>query len=264
MRSLLLVLIVLAACGGRARDADAAGATTAVAPAHDLARGQADAQPVDRPITRAEGSARRRPRHHPHHARSETSPASVEMEHVATADLFKQANEAAKVGRDRAGDLALPPHRHRVSRVPVRPGLRCSTSPPSTTARAISPQTIATLRELVKAYPNARESIDGHLYIAALQADHEQFAEANATLDEVLARDEPDVRRPGRGVRAQGLRPARAQAATTTPTPRSTPRSPSGGRRHHIDDPYYIAMATLLPRRARAPEVPRRAGPAAR
>ena len=31
--------------------------------------------------------------------------------------------------------------------------------------------TITTLRELVASYPNARESVDGHLYIAALQAE---------------------------------------------------------------------------------------------
>ena len=40
----------------------------------------------------------------------------------------------------------------------------------------------------MKAYPNARESIDGHLYIAALQTDHDQFADALATVDEMLAR----------------------------------------------------------------------------
>ena len=40
--------------------------------------------------------------------------------------------------------------------------------------------TIATLRELVTTYPESRESIDGHLYIAALQADHEQWADAVA------------------------------------------------------------------------------------
>src|SRR5215467_765572 len=44
--------------------------------------------------------------------------------------------------------------------------------------RADLVQTIGTLRELVAKYPDARESVDGHLFIAALQADHEQFADA--------------------------------------------------------------------------------------
>src|SRR5947208_231168 len=46
----------------------------------------------------------------------------------------------------------------------------------------------APLRELVAKYPTARESVDGHLFIAALQSDHGQFAEAITTLDEILAR----------------------------------------------------------------------------
>lgn len=49
-------------------------------------------------------------------------------------------------------------------------------------------QAIQTYRDLVKAYPTGRDSIDAHMRIAALQAERDQWAPAAATLDEVLAR----------------------------------------------------------------------------
>jgi tetratricopeptide (TPR) repeat protein len=47
---------------------------------------------------------------------------------------------------------------------------------------------IATLRELVTGYPQRRESVEAHLYIAALHSERDQWAAARTTLDEALAR----------------------------------------------------------------------------
>jgi len=47
---------------------------------------------------------------------------------------------------------------------------------------------LVTLRELVDHYPQRRESIDAHLYIAALQSEHDKYTDAAKTLDEVIAR----------------------------------------------------------------------------
>src|SRR5574338_695614 len=93
MRSLLLVMVV-AACGGRPAPSTLPVRTPTEAPAHDLAQGKPD-RPADHPAAKDPRvvdldiiriSAK------------ETSPGNLELEHVATADLFKQANEAAKSG----------------------------------------------------------------------------------------------------------------------------------------------------------------------
>src|SRR5262245_14590110 len=47
---------------------------------------------------------------------------------------------------------------------------------------------IDTYRDLVKAYPTGRDSIDAHVRIAALQAERSQWKDADATLADVLAR----------------------------------------------------------------------------
>ena len=203
---------------------------------------------------RAEGSARRRSRHHPHHGARRRRPA---------------------------------PSRWSTSRPPISSSRRTRRPSPAHTQEAISiyrrivsdfpesqfapvclfniaaiydgqgdlPATIATLRELVKAYPKARESIDGHLYIAALQADHEQFADANATLDEVLARDQPHLRRPGRGAtRARATSLLELQQLRRRRHGAPGRRSPSGARRQPHRRPVLHRDGELLPRRGRAPQ----------
>ena len=142
MRSLLLVMIV-SACGGRPATPTLPLRAPTVAPAHDLAQGKPD-KPADHPeqkdprvvdldIIRISAK--------------ETSPGNVEMEHVATADLFKQANEAAKSG---ATQQAISLYRRIVSDFPE------SQFAPVCLFNIAAiydgqgdlPQTIATLREL--------------------------------------------------------------------------------------------------------------------
>lgn len=209
-----------------------------MAPAHDLAQGKPD-KPADHPeqkdprvvdldIIRISAK--------------ETSPGNVEMEHVATADLFKQANEAAKSG---ATQQAISLYRRIVSDFPE------SQFAPVCLFNIAAiydgqgdlPQTIATLRELVKAYPKARESIDGHLYIAALQADHEQFAEANKTLDEVLARDNLTFADRVEAYARKGY--SLLELKQYDDADKALQQAVAQWRAaNHIDDPYYIAMAS--------------------
>jgi tetratricopeptide (TPR) repeat protein len=237
MRSLLLVMIV-AACGGRPQSPTLPVRTPAVAPAHDLAQGkpdkpvehaeQKDPRVVDLDIIRISAK--------------ETAPGQVEMEHVATADLFKQANEAAKSGQP-AQATAI--YRRIVSEFPESQFAPVSLFNIAAIADAQGDLagTISTLRDLVKLYPNARESIDGHLYIAALQADHDQFTEANATLDEVLARPnltyadrvEAYARKGYVLIELKKYDAADAALQAAQAQWRSA---------NHIDDPYYIAMAS--------------------
>jgi len=156
-----------------------------------------------------------------------------EMEHVATADLFKQANAAAKAGET---ERAIALYRKIVAEFPD------SQFAAILDGRGDLPATIATLRDLVKAYPQARESIDGHLYIAALQADHGQFADAVTTLDEALARTsltyadrvEAFARKGYVLIEIHRFDDADASLASAVAEWRKAP---------HIDDPYYIGMA---------------------
>ena len=237
MRSLLLVMVV-AACGGRPAQPTLPVRTPAVAPAHDLAQGKPD-KPADNP-------AQKDPRVVDldiiRISAKETSPGTIELEHVATADLFKQANEAAKSG---ATGQAMAIYRRIVAEFPESQFAPVSLF----NIAAISDgqgdlaQTIGTLRELVKSYPQSRESIDGHLYIAALQADHEQFAEADKTLVEVLARQnltfadrvEAYARKGYVLVELHKYDEADAALQAAQAQWRAA---------NHIDDPYYIAMAS--------------------
>lgn len=239
MRSLLVVTI-FAACGGRLAAPTLPVKSPTVAPAHDLAQGkpdkhaeadhaeQKDPRVIDLDIIRISAK--------------ETSPGNIDMEHVATADLFKQANDAAKAG---AGQHAIALYRRIVSDFPE------SQFAPVCLFNIAAiydgqgdlPQTIATLRELVSAYPKARESIDGHLYIAALQADHEQFAEANKTLDEVLVRDNLTFadRVEAYARKGYALLELKRYDDADTALQQAVAQWRAA---NHIDDPYYIAMAS--------------------
>jgi tetratricopeptide (TPR) repeat protein len=164
-----------------------------------------------------------------------------ELTSVASADLFKQANDAAKAGRQRE---AIATYRQLVTEFPDSQFAPVSLFNIAAVydAQADLAATIATLDELVAKYPSARESIDGHLYIAALQADHQQWAEAAATLDAVLARAnltfadrvEAFARKGYVALEQHQYDKAETALSDALAAWRAAPR---------IEDPYYIAMA---------------------
>jgi tetratricopeptide (TPR) repeat protein len=165
-----------------------------------------------------------------------------QMETVATGDLFKQANVAAKEGRY---DEAIGLYRRIVAEfgdsgfAPVSLFNIAAIDD----ARGDPDATITTLRELIDSYPQSRESIDGHLYIAAVESEHKHFAEAVATLDQLLARAnltyadklEAGARRGYGQLELGQLDAARESLTDALDTWKRAP---------HIDDPYYVAMAS--------------------
>jgi tetratricopeptide (TPR) repeat protein len=169
-------------------------------------------------------------------------PGGEEMESVATADLFRAANEAAKAGNTQD---AIARYRQLITEFPE--SLYAPVSLFNIAAiydgRGDPGTTITTLRELVAKYPNARESVEGHLYIAALQAEKQQWTDAAATLDAALARtnltyaDRVEAHARKGYVLLEQSRYDDADLALTAALAewRRAPR---------IDDVYYIAMAT--------------------
>lgn len=163
------------------------------------------------------------------------------MDHVATVDLFKAANDAAKTGET---ERAIQMYRRLVNEFPDSQYAPVALFNIAAIfdGRGDLDATISTLRELVKTYPTARESIDGHLYIAALQADKERFGDALATLDDILARrsltyaDRIEAFARKGYVLIELSRYDEADAALTAAIAewRKVPR---------LEDPYYIAMA---------------------
>lgn len=239
----IALVSVLAACGGRANKATHPISPAPAIPADDLAAAKVgapkadpsdahliakDPRVVDLDIIRIRAS-------------STGIGGDTEMTSVASADLFKQANEAAKAGRTQD---AIARYRQLVAEFPdsqyapvalfniaaVYDGQGDMTS------------TITTLRELVASYPNARESIDGHLFIAALHADKQQWPEAVTTLDAVLARTnltyadrvEALARKGYIQIEQKLYDQAETSLAAAVGEWRKAPR---------IEDPYYIAMA---------------------
>ncbi|HET9620664.1 MAG TPA: hypothetical protein VFP84_04815 [Kofleriaceae bacterium] len=165
----------------------------------------------------------------------------IELTSVAAADLFKQANQAAKAGRQKEA-IAL--YRQLVTELP-----ESSLAPVSLfniaaiyDAQADLPATLATLAELVAKYPASRESVEGHLYTAALQAAHAQWADAEATLEAALARAnltfadriEAFARKGYVELEQHAYDKAEVSFEAAVAEWRKAPR---------IDDPYYIAMA---------------------
>jgi TolA-binding protein len=241
MRKLVL-MVLLAACGGApARPTIPAG--PAVTPAHDLGTAKATAPKADPKDTRLEAKDPRvvdldiiRIT-----ANVRGVGGDPQMEHVATGDLFREANEAAKAGET---EKAIGIYRRIVSDFPDSKfgPVSLFNIAAILDGRRDLPGTVATLRELVKTYPDARESVEGHLYIAALQADHEQYADASATLDEALQRPNltyadriEALARKGYVLIEQRLySEADAALAGAIAEWRKAP---------HIEDAYYIAMA---------------------
>jgi TolA-binding protein len=243
MRSLLLVVLFLvAACGGRTAKSTLPAQTPAETPARDLADAKngapvkptdahlvaKDPRIVDLDIIRITASSR-------------GVGGDPQMDHVATADLFKQANEAAKAGET---ERAINLYRKLVTEFPESQYAPVALFNIAAIfdGRADLDATIATLRELVKAYPSARESVDGHLYIAALQTDHDKLADALTTLDEVLARQNLTYADRIEAFARKGyvlIELRRYEDAETSLT------AAVGEWRKvtRLDDPYYIAMA---------------------
>ena len=168
-------------------------------------------------------------------------PGDAELTAVASADLFRLANEAAKSGQHKE---ALATYRQIVSEFP---GSQYAPVSLFNIAAIFDkqgdvPATIAALLELVAAYPNARESIEGHLYIAALQSEKAQWPDAQSTLDAILLRpnltfaDRVEAHARRGYVLLEQQRYADAEAALDAAIAdwRRAPR---------IEDPYYIAMA---------------------
>jgi len=161
---------------------------------------------------------------------------------VATADLFRLANEAAKAKNTKD---AIARYRQIVSEFPASLYAPVSLFNIAALldAQGDPSGTISTLEELIAAYPGSRESIEGHLYIAALHSEKQQWPEALTTLAAVLARPNLTYADRVEGYARRGYvlleqnRYADADAAFTTAIGewRKAPR---------IDDTYYIAMAS--------------------
>jgi outer membrane protein assembly factor BamD (BamD/ComL family) len=165
-----------------------------------------------------------------------------EMEGTSTLQLFDTATAAAKAGHT---SEAIDRYRELVVDFPGS-GL----APVALfdiaaifDGRGDPDQTIATLQELVEKYPESRESIDGHLYIAAVQADHASWAAAATTIDALLARPhltyadqlEANARKGYVLIELHRLDDADAALDLALAAWRTAP---------HIDDAFYIAMAS--------------------
>ncbi len=241
MRLLVIMSFALAACASAARP-PVLPVTPPVseAPARDLAiakpsqtasaeQGAKDPRVVDLDIIRITASQK-------------GVGGDIAAESVSTGDLFKQATEAAKAGET---ERAIGLYRKIVADFPE------STYAPTCLfdiaaildGRGDLEGTIATLRELVAKYPHSRESVDGHLYIAALQADHAQWGDAIVTLDAILARadltyaDRIEVFARQGYVLIQQHKYDDAELALDQAVTEYS-KAP------RLDDPYYIAMAS--------------------
>ena len=164
-----------------------------------------------------------------------------ELTSVASADLFRQANDAAKAGNHKD---AIGRYRQLITEFPDSQYAPVALF---NIAAVYDKQgdltaTITTLQELLATYPTSRESIDGHLYIAALQADHQQWPEAVVTLDAALARTnltyadriEAFARKGYVQLEQKQYDQADVALEASVAEWRKAPR---------IEDPYYIAMA---------------------
>lgn len=165
-----------------------------------------------------------------------------EMETTSTTELFNSATADAKSG---ATEAALTKFRRLVDEFPDSGFAPVAMFDIAAIydGRGDPDATIAALRDLIKRYPDARESIDGHLYISAVQADHNQFAATVATVDELLARNnltygdklEAGARKGYALLELGRLDDAATALDASIDEWRKAP---------HIDDPFYIAMAT--------------------
>src|SRR5437773_6717975 len=172
MRFATVLLILVTACGGRGGGSTLPKTPAAppIKPASDLADardGAPKADPSDKGLTARDPRVvdldiiRIR-------ATASGVGGDPQLTSVASADLFRGANEAAKAGNSKD---AIARYRQLVTEFPD--SLYAPISLFNIAAvydkQGDLTATITTLLELVKSYPDSRESIDGHLYIAALQ-----------------------------------------------------------------------------------------------
>ncbi|MEO8843177.1 MAG: tetratricopeptide repeat protein [Kofleriaceae bacterium] len=238
----LLILVVLAACAGHAT-APTLPRTQPPQPASDLAQAKPatpnatpdtdntakDPRVVDLDIIRITAS-------------TQGVGGDITADYVATADVFRQANEAAKAKQT---ERAIALYRRIIVEFPDSKYAPISLFNIAAIldGRGDYLATLQALRELVKTYPAARESIDGHLYISALQSDHEEWPAALATLDEILQRanltyaDRIEVFARKGYILIHQHRFAEAEVSLDAAVA-------EWRRAPHIEDPYYIAMAT--------------------
>jgi tetratricopeptide (TPR) repeat protein len=240
--SLVMVVTVAAACGGPATKSTLP--TAPAVPATDLAIAKTGAKPVatsdqrllvkdprvvDLDIIRIRAS--------------QPSPGGEhEVTSIASADLFREANEAAKAKNTKD---AIARYRRLITEFPdsIYAPVSLFNIAAILDSQGDPSGTITVLRELIATYPTARESIEGHLYIAALQADKQQWADSLATIDAALARPnltfsdrvEAQARKGYSLIELKRFDEADAALIAAVGEWRRAPR---------IDDPYYIAMAT--------------------
>lgn len=235
----LALVIALAACAHRAAAPTVPGGVGA-APAHDLATARSTATPGD---ARAAAKDPRvvdldiiRITAHSHGVGSD-----ADVDHVATADLFKQATAEAKAGRT---EHAIALFRQLVTEFPDSKFAAVALFDIAAIhdGRGDVDATVATLRELVGKYPQARESIDGELYLAAVQSEHDRWADAAQTLDHLLARGELTYADRVEASARRGY--VLIELGRFDDAQRSLDAAIADWRKApHLDDPYYIAMA---------------------
>lgn len=237
-----LVAVSLVACGGRATTSTLPAPAQSV-PADDLADARSGA-------VRVEGDGGRLAAKDPRvtdldiiriRAGGQAPGGEPELTSVASADLFRAANELAQAGTTQA---AIAQYRQLIADFPesIYAPVALFNIAAIFDRQGDVPSTITTLRDLVARYPTARESVEGHLYIAALQSDKAQWADALATLDAALARPsltyadriEAHARRGYVLIELARYADAEPALAAAIAEWRRSPR---------IDDPYYIAMA---------------------
>ncbi|MGN6110954.1 MAG: tetratricopeptide repeat protein [Kofleriaceae bacterium] len=237
-----LVAVSLVACGGRATTSTLPAPAQSV-PAADLAEARSGA-------VRVEGDGGRLAAKDPRvtdldiiriRAGGQAPGGEPELTSVASADLFRAATELAQAGTTQA---AIAQYRQLIADFPesIYAPVALFNIAAIFDRQGDVPSTIATLRDLVARYPTARESVEGHLYIAALQSDKAQWADALATLDAALARPsltyadriEAHARRGYVLIELARYADAEPALAAAISEWRRSPR---------IDDPYYIAMA---------------------
>lgn len=241
MRFLPLLLLV-AACGGHPTPSTLPSAP-AITPARDLGDVRTTADKVD---PGARGMTAKDPRVVDLdiiRIRAGTTGVGgdPELTSVASADLFRAANEAAKAGRSQD---AIARYRQLVTEFPDSIYAPISVFNIAAVYDKLGDYTatVTALQELVKAYPAARESVEGHLYMSALQAEHKDWPATVATLDAALAR--PQLTYPDRveayarkgyvEIEQKHYDAAAVSLDAAIGEWRKAPR---------LDDPYYIAMA---------------------
>ncbi len=243
-RGATIFLFVIAACGGGAKHASFPPKPADAIPADDLSVAKRDVAPVpsgdgglvakdprvvDLDIIRINANQKG------------VGGDAGAMTSVASADLFRAANEAAKAKNTKD---AIARYRQLVSEFPesIYAPVSLFNIAAIYDGQGDMTSTITTLRELITTYPQSRESIEGHLYIAALQAETKHFADAEVTLDEALARTNLTYADRVEAFARKGYvqleqKKYDAADASFVSAIGDWRRAPS------IDDPYYIAMA---------------------